>query len=61
MSKKKKSLKITKEQLLSIDRAARRLQDLDIGVYRPTVIHKDSKKDFADREPKIIKDWEDDR
>lgn len=58
MSKRKNKNKITKEQLRKLERAAEREVRLENGEYRPTVVHKTSKKDKEDKTPNTVKDYE---
>lgn len=60
MSRKKKNLKITKEDQIKFSRKARREAELEQGAYRPSVVHKTSKTDAARKEPKTVKDYEED-
>lgn len=53
-----KNDKITKEQLLKMQRKVRRDQELQDGSYRPSIVHKTSKRDQQDRKSNTIKDWE---
>lgn len=65
MAKKKPKFKITGEDHIKMDRAARRQVNIEEGKkdYRPTTIHKTSKKDEEDRKDRTVKpsdiSWED--
>ncbi len=59
MSRKKKNLKITKEQLHKMEKKSRRDAELEAGGrYSPSNVHQTSKKDLLDKESNDIKTWE---
>lgn len=58
MKKKGNKYKITSEEIRKMEKAVERELRLDQGEYRPTSVHKTSKKDINDKHSNNIKNWE---